>query len=138
MRYRQHGITVRREDVEKRSSRPRPTTLLIVYAPTTKDAIAFFFRHANSVGVLGENFSASSVLMVGEIIKLVVSIFMTLADSGTSSAQGSGLKKLWWLMLNSVPMAVPAVVFWLMNLLSYVSLQRIDASTFTVCAQVLV
>lgn len=89
-----------------------------------------------SVGVLDEQYTSSSVLMVGEFIKLVFSIVMTLADSSATSAQGTGLGKLWWLILASAPMAVPAVVFWLMNILSYVSLRRIDASTFTVCAQV--
>lgn len=73
---------------------------------------------------------------MGEVIKLVVSVFMTLSDSGATSAQGTGLGKLWWLLLASLPMAVPAIVFWMMNLLSYVSLKRIDASTFAVCAQV--
>lgn len=33
-------------------------------------------------------------------------------------------------------MAIPATVFWLMNLLSYVSIERVDASTFIVCGQV--
>lgn len=83
-----------------------------------------------------EEFSPSSVLLVGEAIKLVVSVFMTLSDSSATSAQGAGVVKLWWLLLASLPMAVPAVVFWMMNLLSYVSISRIDASTFTVCAQV--
>lgn len=90
----------------------------------------------NSVGVRGETWSSSSVLMMGEVIKLVFSVFMTLADKGPTSAEGSGLYKLLWLVRASGPMVVPAVVFWLMNLLSYVSLKRVDASTFTVCAQV--
>lgn len=89
-----------------------------------------------SVGVLEEKYTSSSVLMMGEVIKLVFSIAMTLLDSSASSAQGTGLVKLWWLLQASLPMAVPAVIFWVMNLLSYVSLRRIDASTFTVCAQV--
>lgn len=89
-----------------------------------------------SVGVLGETWSSSSVLMVGEVIKLVFSVVMTLADTGATSADGTGLAKLWWLVWASAPMSIPAVVFWLMNLLSYVSLKRVDASTFTVCAQV--
>jgi hypothetical protein len=38
-------------------------------------------------------------------------------------------------MSNSSAMVVPAVVYLVMNLLSYVSLQRIDAGLFTVFAQ---
>ena len=74
--------------------------------------------------------------MVGEVIKLVFSMCMTLADKGSTSAEGRGLGKLCWLVGASPPMAIPAVVFFGMNLLSYVALQRVDASTFTVCAQV--
>ncbi|CAN0595035.1 unnamed protein product, partial [Laminaria digitata] len=95
----------------------------------------FFCCLGISGGVLGETWSKSSVLMMGEVIKLVFSMFMTLADTGASSADGTGGAKLWWLVRASPPMAVPAVVFWLMNLLSYVSLDRVDATTFTVCAQ---
>ena len=69
--------------------------------------------------------------MVGEIIKLAISAGATLRDSSTTEARG----KLERLVRTSLPMAVPALVFWLMNLLSYVSLKRIDASTFTVCSQ---
>lgn len=90
----------------------------------------------NSVGVLNETWSSSSVLMAGEVIKLVFSTVMTLADSGSTSAEGTGVRKLAWLVRASPPMCIPAVVFFVMNLLSYVSLKRVDASTFTVCAQV--
>lgn len=74
--------------------------------------------------------------MVGEFIKLAVASFMTLCDRGSTSAEGTGLAKLLWLTKASLPMAVPALVYWAMNLLSFVSLERIDASTFAVCAQV--
>lgn len=86
--------------------------------------------------MLEETWSSSSVLMVGEVIKLVFSVFMTLSDKGSTSAEGSGVNKLCWLVRASAPMSIPAVVFLVMNLLSYVSLNRVDASTFTVCAQV--
>ena len=90
----------------------------------------------HSVGVLEEKWTTSSVLLVGEVIKLVVSVFMTLVDKSSSSAEGRGLRKLWWLVRASPPMFIPAFVYWMMNLLSYVSIKRVDASTFTVCAQV--
>jgi len=73
---------------------------------------------------------------MGEIIKLVFSVGMTLNDKSSTSAEGTGLRKLAWLVRASAPMSIPAMVFFIMNLLSYVSLKRVDASTFTVCAQV--
>lgn len=86
--------------------------------------------------MLREKWSTSSVLLVSAVIKLVFSAFMTIADKGSTSAQGSGVDKLCWLVRASAPMSIPAVVFLIMNLLSYVSLALVDARTFTVCAQV--
>lgn len=88
-----------------------------------------------SVINLEEKWSFASVLLVGEIIKLAVSTVMTLADK-TPSPAGTGLSKLCWLVRASPPMVLPAVIFWIMNLLSYVSMETLDASTFTLFAQV--
>ncbi|CAN0198877.1 unnamed protein product [Discosporangium mesarthrocarpum] len=74
--------------------------------------------------------------MVGEMIKFVFSMGMIFAGQGAVTAEGKqGLARLVWLMKHSLRMLVPALIFWAMNLLSFVSLARIDASTFTVCAQ---
>lgn len=94
------------------------------------------FYVACSVGVRNETWNYSSVLMMGEFIKLVVSAFMSIADINSVDGR-TGLTKLWWLLKASLPMVVPAVVYWIMNILSYEAIKRMDASTFTVCAQVL-
>lgn len=88
-----------------------------------------------SVINLGETWSFTSVLLVAELFKLAVSMVMTLADK-TSSPAGTGLPKLYWLVRASLPMAFPATIFWIMNLLSYVSMKMLDARTFTLFAQV--
>lgn len=88
-----------------------------------------------SVNNLGETWSFTSVLLLAEIFKLAVSTVMTLADSSPSPA-GTGLPKLSWLVRASLPMALPAVIFWIMNLLSYISMKKLDARTFTLFAQV--
>lgn len=88
-----------------------------------------------SVGVLKETYSASSVLLVGEIMKLIWAAVVTVNDSSETSAQGTGVSKLTWLVRNSLAMLVPAGVYLAQNVLSYISLSRIDANTFTVCAQ---
>eukprot|EP00903_Cladosiphon_okamuranus_P010823 g10224.t1 len=113
----------------------RVTKLFLLVILCLQNAVYTMHRRY-SVGVLGETWSSSSVLMVGEVIKLVFSVFMTtLIDTGSTSAEGTGVNKLCWLVKASAPMSIPAVVFFIMNLLSYVSLKRVDASTFTVCAQ---
>jgi hypothetical protein len=139
-------------------------------------------------GVLREPATPSSILLAGEIMKLVFSwiIIVRMPHEGTAAQPGLGQFKVratlmcwqsasrelrywalcahfltptkseWfsflfliaicllecvnpqtftWLMSNSSAMVVPAVVYLVMNLLSYVSLQRIDAGLFTVFAQ---
>jgi len=56
-------------------------------------------------------------------------------DTEPSDAQGRGARKLTWLAANSGKMLILALIYGAMNLLSFVSLQRIDAAAFTVCAQ---
>lgn len=85
-----------------------------------------------SGGVLEETWSKSSVLMVGEVIKLVFSMLMTISDTGNDT---SSTDKMKFILISSPQMFAPAVIYWIMNLLSYVSLDRVDATTFTVCSQ---
>lgn len=88
-------------------------------------------------GVRKEQWSSSSVLFAGELIKLVWAGAVIIArDSRGDAYDGrKGLSRVAFLVENSKLMMVPAVIFWAMNLLSYVALKRIDAATFTVLAQ---
>lgn len=82
-----------------------------------------------------ENVSSKEVLLVAEIIKVVVAIWLTLIDTEKSDAQGQGLDKLIWLVRHSGKMLVLAAIYGAMNILSFVALQYIGAGEFTICAQ---
>ena len=103
-------------------------------------------------GVLKEEASSQSILAVGEMMKGVFCIYMVLRDHRRRTAANlkgeemedgqearedpanatSVLKRL---ASTSAPMAVPAIIFLAMNLLSFVSLRRISASAFTLIQQ---
>jgi len=78
--------------------------------------------------------SPSSMLIVGEVIKMSVSAAFTVRDKTPSDAP-PGMARLPWLIGNGQQMFLPAFIYWCMNLLSYVALSRIDAAMFTICAQ---
>ena len=86
-----------------------------------------------------ENVSSREILFVGEVIKVVISTYFTLENARTrqesSSAEGVGLKRLQWLVNNSIKMLVLAGIYGAMNILSFVALQYIGAGEFTICAQ---
>eukprot|EP00124_Ichthyophonus_hoferi_P002567 Ihof_evm6s179 gene=Ihof_evmTU6s179 len=90
-----------------------------------------------SQGILLQKATPSSILLVGEIIKLLYSALRIFASPGASSAPlGETLPhKALYIVSTSRPMLVPAGVYLIMNLLSYASLQRIDAGLFTVFSQ---
>lgn len=84
-----------------------------------------------------EDVSSKEILIVGELIKVVFAIYMTLTedDSSKSDAQGQGLSKLIWLVKHSSKMLILAGIYAAMNILSFVALQYIGAGEFTICAQ---
>ena len=89
-------------------------------------------------GVLKEAASSQSILAVGELMKLGFSVFMIYRQR-SAEASGSPLENPFaaarWLATSSLPMAVPALIFLAMNLLSFVALRRISASAFTLIQQ---
>mmetsp|Transcript_20497 Transcript_20497/g.45611 ORF Transcript_20497/g.45611 Transcript_20497/m.45611 type:complete len:340 (-) Transcript_20497:8-1027(-) len=88
-----------------------------------------------SRGVLKETYSSTEVVLVGEAIKFVVSGYLALMDRSETDAQGSGLYKLIWLIINSRKVVVLVVLYAMSNLLSYYALARVDASAYTVLLQ---
>ena len=101
-------------------------------------------------GVLKEEASSQSILAVGEMLKGAFCLYMVLRDLRRARTSGkhdeevdaeepaalssvSSVSKR--LALTSAPMAVPALIFLAMNLLSFVSLRRISASAFTLIQQ---
>jgi len=100
---------------------------------------AYTLLRRYSSGVLREPASSQSILAVGEILKLMFSISM-IAREQSASVKATG--RLQWLaqssyrlLFSSAEMAVPALIFLAMNLLSFVSLHRISASAFTLIQQ---
>ena len=60
-----------------------------------------------------------------------------LNDCVITDAQGGGVYKLLWLILNARKIVVLVILYALSNLLSYYALARVDASAYTVLLQVL-
>mmetsp|Transcript_58130 Transcript_58130/g.142612 ORF Transcript_58130/g.142612 Transcript_58130/m.142612 type:complete len:346 (+) Transcript_58130:176-1213(+) len=109
---------------------------LVILALTCAQNSSYSLLRRYSQGVLKENNIPSTILLVGEFMKFAVSLAIM---SGDPKASGSPIgplgERLSWLIRTSLPMAVPAGVYCAMNLLSFVSLQRIDAGLFTVIGQ---
>eukprot|EP00051_Salpingoeca_urceolata_P031515 m.494584 g.494584 ORF g.494584 m.494584 type:complete len:437 (-) comp41286_c0_seq1:100-1410(-) len=95
---------------------------------------AYALLRRYSQGVLQEKASPSSMLLVGELIKLAIAL-VAVHKGNTHYNEGSLTQKLVHLARSSTPMLVPASIYLAMNLLSYVALKRIDAGLFVVCAQ---
>ena len=104
-------------------------------------------------GVLKEEATSQSILAVGELMKLAFCLYQVLRALPAAKASSKGFfpeeeaaeparedpvgasavaKRL---ALTSAPMAVPAIIFLAMNLLSFVALRRISASAFTLIQQ---
>ena len=98
-------------------------------------------------GVLKEAASSQSILAVGEIMKAIFCMYMVTRSLPAREPKETGevetreepptsivavAKRL---ALTSTPMAVPALIFLAMNLLSFVALHRISASAFTLIQQ---
>lgn len=96
-----------------------------------------------SRGILQETYTASSLLMVSEVMKLVFSfVMLDPIQTSESSEKGGWLRTLQLQMQAAVhaikngrEMLVPAVTYLGMNLLSFVSIDRVDATVFSMCAQ---
>lgn len=88
-------------------------------------------RYSN--GILKETYTSASVLGMAEVIKFVVAFAMfddlMPAASPIRWARGKAL------LLDSRPMVVPALVYLFMNMLSFVAITRVDATVFSMVAQ---
>ncbi|MES1911628.1 MAG: hypothetical protein MHM6MM_004035 [Cercozoa sp. M6MM] len=98
--------------------------VLLCVQATTQFLVVRYSR-----GTRGEKWSKSSAVMFSEIIKLSFSIHML---SKEQSRLGS---RLMLLIRQSLPMAVPAVIYFLQNLLGYYALSRISAGQFSILSQ---
>jgi UDP-sugar transporter A1/2/3 len=86
-------------------------------------------------GVLKETYSSTEVVLVGEIIKMVISGYLSVVDRSETDASGSGLSKLLWLVTHSRKIIILVVLYSIANIMSYYALARVDASVYTVLLQ---
>ncbi|KAH8046626.1 pyrimidine nucleotide-sugar transmembrane transporter [Aureococcus anophagefferens] len=91
--------------------------------------VAYTLLRRYSQGVLHENYSYAEVLVLAEVAKTVV------AGAVACRGEANPLATLAALAKDSRQMLFLAIVYATMNLLSFAALRRVDASTFTVCAQ---
>jgi UDP-sugar transporter A1/2/3 len=85
-----------------------------------------------SQGVLKEEYSKYEVLLVGELIKMVYSAYKITSELQSTE---KAAPKLRYLLKRSSKMAVLALIYGAMNILSFVALRNISAGMFTVFAQ---
>ena len=108
--------------------------LCVAFLCLQYSAYALLRRYAT--GILHEGWSFSSVLGVGEAIKFAISLYMISQKCDASEAPPGPLQeRTRFLLLNSGKMAVPAILYLMMNMLGFVSLRRVDAGTFAIVQQ---
>jgi len=109
--------------------------LAILIAVTLQNT-AYTLLRRYSRGHLKESYSTSSALAVMELAKLALSSWQLLVSSEPSDVPaGSACSKYAHLLARSAKMVVPAVLYLAMNVLSFYAIGRIDASTFSIVAQ---
>lgn len=86
-----------------------------------------------SQGVLKENYSKYEVLLAGEIIKFFYSAYKIKRNCSSKGEQSA--LKLRHLLRRSFKMAILALIYGAMNILSFVALRNISAGIFAVVAQ---
>jgi len=100
---------------------------------------AYALLRAYSRGVLRETYSTSSALLAMELAKLALSGWQLHASEAPSDVpRHLPIHAKWAHLLNpqcSIKMAVPALIYLVMNILSFYALGRIDAVTFAVVSQ---
>jgi solute carrier family 35 (UDP-sugar transporter), member A1/2/3 len=113
----------------------RNTILLALCAQNA----GFTLLRRYSQGVLKQSYDYSSLLLVGEVIKLLSSAYVTAYGHGTTDDTDlkhlSGLAKLSYLARHSTKMLLLSVIYGVMNIFSFISLARISAVEFTVASQ---
>ena len=109
--------------------------VIVLIALTLQNAThALMTRY--SQGILKESYSSTEVVLVAEVVKLIVSAYLTVADkSGETDAKGEGLNKLLWLTMNSRKIILLVILYSTANILAFYALERVEASVYTVVSQ---
>lgn len=106
--------------------------LITLLALLLVDGTYSLFRRY-SQGILKEAFSTNEVLFVSELYKITFSTYMIMKERGDTTR--IPLAHLVHLVQKSSKMLLLAVLYGIMNALSYVALKRIGGGTFVIIAQ---
>jgi len=83
------------------------------------------------MGIWKQTFSPSATLIVGELLKMLFAFIMEVFTNKEFQLR----KRVVEIARYSLPMLIPAFVYWIMNLISFISISRIDAGTSTTLQQ---
>jgi hypothetical protein len=102
---------------------------LVVLIAVMLQNTAYALARRYSRGHLRETYSTSSVLMVMEASKMLLSMGMIVyAGAPSDVPSGSAGSKYFFLLRHSQKMMVPAIVYLVMNILGFVALGNTDAA----------
>ena len=109
---------------------------LTILVAVTLQNTSYALVRRYSRGFLKERYSTSSALLAMELVKLALSMHMVVFSGAESDVPaGSAVSKYIYLIAHSWKMMVPAVIYLVMNILGFVALGHLDASTFSIIAQ---
>jgi len=109
---------------------------LTILVAVTLQNTSYALVRRYSRGHLKESYSTSSALLAMELVKLALSAFQVVFSGSASDVpSGSAISKYLFLISHSWKMMVPAIVYLVMNILGFVALGHLDASTFSIVAQ---
>lgn len=129
-------IVIHVPEVATIEARPAWRLKLILLLAVMLQNTAYALVRRFSRGHLHETYSASSALFVMEAAKLLLSAVMVVqSDEPSDVPTGSALSKYAHLLSRSGKMSVPAIIYLVMNLLGFLALGHIDASTFSIVSQ---
>mmetsp|Transcript_7855 Transcript_7855/g.11440 ORF Transcript_7855/g.11440 Transcript_7855/m.11440 type:complete len:391 (+) Transcript_7855:97-1269(+) len=123
--------TMRQSDGQKSVGQAAMIKSVVLIVLCLQNSVFTLLRRY-SLGILQEGYSKHEVLLLSEVIKMVFSAGVI----SKSLPENTTLKQhLRYLTQKSGKMAVLALIYGLMNILSFVSLQNIGAGIFTIFAQ---
>jgi len=91
-----------------------------------------------SKAVLKEEYIASSVVLMMEVTKLIFAatcVHLKKQDSFLNNKDWTTVRKLIWLIKNSLVMSVPALCYFFNNVLAYTALENLSSSVYGVLQQ---
>lgn len=118
-------------NVNNNTKKNRHKLAALFLVALTLENTASMLARRYAVGILQLDFSKNVVLCVNEFLKLLFSLGMKYRKTDIKSFARLKIHIFERVVKTATPMLVPAFVYLVVNLISYPSLQRVDASVFT-------